>query len=274
MATSTVYLIRSMGTIYGVTVTSAIVQNVLMSRLAEALGSEASDELVDKLRKSLFALRELPVETQLAVRALYGDALRLAFVASSSFALLAFFVFVGAQDGVARSEVVVGGRRRRVLGPGSLEWTTGGWRGGAGSRMLASGSSSKDLSDDGSSNPARLGDERAGSDAKTDEKRGRRGGGEEGRGEKGRGGGCSGAEEALNVCCSGFHHLEAAVRRSPVGSPMTCALSLALSHQAATLSPALQRDSRTLTLPTMASIQGPGKTGCRINKKRRGGIAC
>ncbi len=45
MATSTVYLIRSMGTIYGVTVTSAIVQNVLLARLPEALGDAATDEV-------------------------------------------------------------------------------------------------------------------------------------------------------------------------------------------------------------------------------------
>ena len=90
VATSTVYLIRSMGTIYGVTISSAIVQNILVARLSETLGSEASEELVDKLRKSLFALRELPPDIQMAVRALYSDALRIAFAASSSFAFLAF----------------------------------------------------------------------------------------------------------------------------------------------------------------------------------------
>src|ERR1700761_6790622 len=37
VATSLVYLIRSLGTIYGVTATSAIVQNVLVTRLPEAL---------------------------------------------------------------------------------------------------------------------------------------------------------------------------------------------------------------------------------------------
>lgn len=45
VATSTVYLIRSMGSIYGVTVTSAIVQNVLMARLPAALGDAATDEV-------------------------------------------------------------------------------------------------------------------------------------------------------------------------------------------------------------------------------------
>jgi len=45
VATSTVYLIRSMGTIYGVTVTASIVQNVLMARLPETLGPDATDEV-------------------------------------------------------------------------------------------------------------------------------------------------------------------------------------------------------------------------------------
>jgi len=45
VATSTVYLIRSMGTIYGVTVTSAIVQNVLIARLPETLGPDATEEV-------------------------------------------------------------------------------------------------------------------------------------------------------------------------------------------------------------------------------------
>jgi hypothetical protein len=40
-----VYLIRSMGTIYGVTVTSAIVQNVLLTRLPETLGNAATEEV-------------------------------------------------------------------------------------------------------------------------------------------------------------------------------------------------------------------------------------
>ena len=39
------YLIRSMGTIYGVTVTAAIVQNVLSTRLGEALGEAATEEV-------------------------------------------------------------------------------------------------------------------------------------------------------------------------------------------------------------------------------------
>ncbi|KAK4244064.1 major facilitator superfamily-domain-containing protein [Corynascus novoguineensis] len=99
VATSTVYLIRSMGSIYGVTVTSAIVQNVLLSRLADTLGDAATEELVERLRQSLFSLRELPPALETAVRALYCDALRLAFTASSAFALLSFLFSLGQKTG-------------------------------------------------------------------------------------------------------------------------------------------------------------------------------
>ncbi|SPQ26461.1 bc69de1d-8619-4599-adc5-32ef77bc406f [Thermothielavioides terrestris] len=99
VATSTVYLIRSMGTIYGVTITSAIVQNVLLARLPETLGEAATDELVERLRKSLFSLEELAPELEWAVRSLYCDALRIAFAASSAFALLAFMFSLAHKTG-------------------------------------------------------------------------------------------------------------------------------------------------------------------------------
>ncbi|KAM7191609.1 Major facilitator superfamily domain containing protein [Naviculisporaceae sp. PSN 640] len=90
VATSTVYLLRSLGSIYGVTVTAAIVQNVLAAGLPGVLGDNATDEVIEKLRKSVFALLELPLEQQMAVRGLYAHALRISFVASSGFALMAF----------------------------------------------------------------------------------------------------------------------------------------------------------------------------------------
>ncbi|KAL2172334.1 hypothetical protein VTG60DRAFT_6173 [Thermothelomyces hinnuleus] len=99
VATSTVYLIRSMGSIYGVTVTSAIVQNVLLARLPGTLGDAATEELVEKLRQSLFSIGELPPSLQAAVRALYCDALRIAFAASSAFALLSFLFSLAHKTG-------------------------------------------------------------------------------------------------------------------------------------------------------------------------------
>lgn len=52
-----------------------------------------------KLRKSVFALQELSPELEKAVRALYCDALRIAFAASSAFALLAFLFSLAHRTG-------------------------------------------------------------------------------------------------------------------------------------------------------------------------------
>jgi len=90
VASSVVYLLRSLGSIYGVTITAAIVQNFLAAGLPEVLGEDATEELIERLRKSLFELLELPVEQQIAIRGLYGRALKVSFAASSSFALMAF----------------------------------------------------------------------------------------------------------------------------------------------------------------------------------------
>jgi predicted thioredoxin/glutaredoxin len=48
VATSLVYLIRSLGNIWGVTITSSIVQNVLSARLPEALKDIRHRERVGK----------------------------------------------------------------------------------------------------------------------------------------------------------------------------------------------------------------------------------
>lgn len=114
-----------MGTIYGVTLTSAVVQNTLVSRLPAALGPIAgldevssptgscfsgnrvsngriSPQVVEKLRRSVFVIDELPLELQVVVRSVYGDALRVAFSVSSSFALLAFMFSWAVKSGSLR----------------------------------------------------------------------------------------------------------------------------------------------------------------------------
>ncbi|KAF4962196.1 hypothetical protein FSARC_9711 [Fusarium sarcochroum] len=72
---STVYLIRSLGTVWGVSVTSAIVQTTLSVRLPDALS-----EVPDKWR--------LPPDVQLKARLVYYDGLRYAFGVSTAVAFL------------------------------------------------------------------------------------------------------------------------------------------------------------------------------------------
>ncbi|RSL74186.1 hypothetical protein CEP51_011646 [Fusarium floridanum] len=88
---STVYLIRSLGTVWGVSVTSAIVQTTLSVRLPDAL-SEVSDKwtIIDQIRHSVDSIRHLPPDVQLKARLVYYDGLKYAFGASTAVALLGF----------------------------------------------------------------------------------------------------------------------------------------------------------------------------------------
>ncbi|KAJ4321070.1 hypothetical protein N0V84_005538 [Fusarium piperis] len=88
---STVYLIRSLGTVWGVSVTSAIVQTTLSVRLPDAL-SEVPDKwrIIDQIRHSVDSIRRLPPDIQLKARLVYYDGLKYAFGASTAVALLGF----------------------------------------------------------------------------------------------------------------------------------------------------------------------------------------
>ncbi|KAH6887964.1 major facilitator superfamily-domain-containing protein [Thelonectria olida] len=86
---STVYLIRSLGTVWGVSVTSAIVQTTLSVRLPDALsGIPDKWRVIDHVRHSVEALRHLPPDVQLKARVVYYDGLRFAFGASTAVACL------------------------------------------------------------------------------------------------------------------------------------------------------------------------------------------
>ncbi|KAI1025624.1 hypothetical protein LB503_006795 [Fusarium chuoi] len=86
---STVYLIRSLGTVWGVSVTSAIVQTTLSVRLPDAL-SDVADKwrVIEQIRHSVDYIRQLPPDVQLKARLVYYDGLRYAFGASTAVALL------------------------------------------------------------------------------------------------------------------------------------------------------------------------------------------
>ncbi|KAF7550697.1 hypothetical protein G7Z17_g5540 [Cylindrodendrum hubeiense] len=83
VSASTVYLIRSLGTVWGVSVTSAIVQTTLSIRLPDALS-----EIIDEIRHSVDVIRHLPPDVQLKARLVYYDGLRYAFGASTAVACL------------------------------------------------------------------------------------------------------------------------------------------------------------------------------------------
>ncbi|KAL7795086.1 major facilitator superfamily domain-containing protein [Trichoderma ceciliae] len=84
VSVSTTYLVRSLGTVWGVSITSAIVQNTLSVRLPQVL-SEVPDKwrIIDEIRHSVEALRTLPPDIQLKARLVYFDGLKLAFGATT-----------------------------------------------------------------------------------------------------------------------------------------------------------------------------------------------
>jgi hypothetical protein len=84
VSASTTYLIRSLGNVWGVSVSSAIIQTTLSVRLPEALSHVPDkDQIIDDIRHSIEALRHLPPDVQLAARFVYYDGLRYAFAAST-----------------------------------------------------------------------------------------------------------------------------------------------------------------------------------------------
>ncbi|POR38213.1 Putative transporter [Tolypocladium paradoxum] len=90
VSASTVYLIRSVGTVWGVSVTSAIVQTSLSVRLPDALGVIPDKWImIDKIRHSVDALRDLPPDVQLKARQVYYEGIRYAFGASTAIAAVA-----------------------------------------------------------------------------------------------------------------------------------------------------------------------------------------
>ncbi|KAI8272434.1 putative transporter [Colletotrichum sp. SAR 10_98] len=90
VSASTVYLVRSLGTVWGVAITSAIVQTTLSVRLPDALGDIPDKwRLIDEIRHSVTALKTLPVEVRLPARMVYYEGIQYAFAASTTFAAIA-----------------------------------------------------------------------------------------------------------------------------------------------------------------------------------------
>ncbi|KAF2759204.1 multidrug efflux transporter [Pseudovirgaria hyperparasitica] len=90
VSSSTVYLVRSLGWVYGVAITQLITQNTLTSRLPAAL-SEVDDKrtIIDNIRHSVSYLHSLPVDVQVAARQVYHQGIQCSLIASVVFATVA-----------------------------------------------------------------------------------------------------------------------------------------------------------------------------------------
>ncbi|CCF32960.1 major facilitator superfamily transporter [Colletotrichum higginsianum] len=104
VSASTVYLVRSLGTVWGVAITSAIVQTTLSVRLPEVLGNIPDKRrLIDEIRHSVTALKTLPVEVRLPARHVYYEGIQYAFAASTAFAGIALLAAIFASPRGLRS---------------------------------------------------------------------------------------------------------------------------------------------------------------------------
>ncbi|KAM3518093.1 hypothetical protein MY4038_010186 [Beauveria bassiana] len=91
VSASNVYLVRSLGTVWGVSITSAILQTTLSIRLPEALGDVPNKwKIIKDIRHSVDALHNLPPEIRLKVQHVYYDGIRYSFTASASATALVF----------------------------------------------------------------------------------------------------------------------------------------------------------------------------------------
>ncbi|KAK4959337.1 hypothetical protein LTR10_004141 [Elasticomyces elasticus] len=89
VSASTVYLVRSVGSVWGVAISSAIVQTTLKARLPAALGDlPDKPELIEHIRHSVITLKDLAPAIQLPARMAYYEGIRYAFAASTGFAVL------------------------------------------------------------------------------------------------------------------------------------------------------------------------------------------
>lgn len=87
VATGLSYLARSIGQVLGVTITQAVLQDVLKSELGERI-QDAS--LIDAIRKDANLVRKLPSGIMSAAIASYDIALRWSFISIASMGCLAF----------------------------------------------------------------------------------------------------------------------------------------------------------------------------------------
>ncbi|KLU90323.1 vacuolar basic amino acid transporter 2 [Magnaporthiopsis poae ATCC 64411] len=93
VSVSTTYLIRSLGQVWGVAITSAMVQTTLSARLPAALGDiPEKAKLIEEIRHSVTALESLPVKVRLAARKVYYEGIRYGFATSTSFAAAALIL--------------------------------------------------------------------------------------------------------------------------------------------------------------------------------------
>lgn len=99
--TSASYAFRSTGSAIGITIASAVFQNILKIRLwAELGGREGAADVIGRLRDSLDEIKTLPVEWRGEVREVYMEALRGVFLTTLGIAVIGGLVSLAMREHV------------------------------------------------------------------------------------------------------------------------------------------------------------------------------
>ena len=99
--TSASYAFRSTGSTIGITVVSAVFQNILKIRLWTEFGDrEGGPDIIRSVRDSLDNIKTLPVEWRGEARGVYMDALRGVFLAEMAMAILGGLVSLAMREHV------------------------------------------------------------------------------------------------------------------------------------------------------------------------------
>ncbi|KAL9635711.1 MAG: hypothetical protein Q9164_003291 [Protoblastenia rupestris] len=97
--TSASYAFRSTGSAIGITIASAVFQNLLKKNLWAAIGNkEGGEEAVGRLRDSLDVINRLPVKWKDAVQLAYMESLRGVFLTALGISVLAGVVSLGMRE--------------------------------------------------------------------------------------------------------------------------------------------------------------------------------
>lgn len=99
--TSASYVFRSTGSAIGITIASAVFQNILKLQLWARLGDrDGAADLIGRLRDSLDEIEKLPVGLRAVVRDVYMDALRGVFLTLLGISVLGALVSLAMREHV------------------------------------------------------------------------------------------------------------------------------------------------------------------------------
>ncbi len=97
--TSASYAFRSTGSVIGITIASAVFQNILKMKLWATLGHrEGAAEIIGRLRDSLDEIGKLPLDLREEVRGVYMDALRGVFLTTLGISIVGALVSLAMRE--------------------------------------------------------------------------------------------------------------------------------------------------------------------------------